>query len=88
MTIRVSSRAVLDLMAGRITQKEFYASIGAGDESKFPNFFKQQLDQRNLISAVQFQSGGIDEDDDLLIFEFHPDPAMLPILREMEKDKP
>jgi len=75
--IKVSARAVLQLLAG--TQSfERFATVHGWDEGK-ANFFKLRLDSGQLFSSVRIQSLESDSDDDWLEFEFGPpDPAVSP----------
>jgi len=82
--IKVSARMVLDLLAGRITQDEFFRAQhfvfdDAKDPFPRPNPFMDELNQGRLITDVKVESQGDERDDDWLIFKFDgPDPAISP----------
>lgn len=71
MTIKISSRLVLELLAGRISTKRF-EQMAFGNHQ---NQFEYELRQGLMISSAHIESGGIDEDDDRLVFELGQDPA-------------
>jgi hypothetical protein len=64
---------VLELLAGRITQEQFQRN--AFGEHK--NLFDHQLSLGNTIQASRVEKGGLDEDDDWLVFELEPDIAAM-----------
>ena len=70
-TVKISARLIHDLLAGRITLEHFNYVTGFKDM----NPFKAKLDHGEIISAARIEHGGADEDDDLLVFEFEPDPS-------------
>jgi hypothetical protein len=68
--IKLSARLVHEYLAGRIDADRFrQAAFQDG------NYFESELLQGSWIRQVQFESGGIDEDDDYLIFELADDPG-------------
>jgi hypothetical protein len=75
MTIQISARAVQELMAGRLTAKEFEDWTVGG----LPNPFERQLALGRTISSVSFVPKDVNEDDDHLIFTFKDDPAAAPL---------
>jgi hypothetical protein len=75
MTVSISARALLDLLAGRLTQEHFQHAIGMDDARGRANLFKLCLDRGEVISAIRLEPGGIDEDDDRLVIEFSKDPS-------------
>jgi len=75
MTIKISARALLDLLAERITVKQFQHFTGLEDKPGQPNIFKHRLEQGDILSDVKIEPGGIDEDDDWLVMELKHDPA-------------
>lgn len=79
MTIKLSARALLDLLAGRITIENFQDFTGLGDKSGQPNIFKHRLEQGDILSDVKIEPGGIDEDDDWLVIELKQDPSAAPL---------
>jgi hypothetical protein len=70
MTVRISARALQELMAGRLTAEEFQ-NWTAGR----PNPFERHLALGWTISGVAFESKNADADDDYLTFVFKDDPA-------------
>lgn len=78
-SIRLSSRAVVELLAGRITPEHFAAVHGwdrRGDSGHI-NFFEHMLSQGRMISETTVTR--TDDDDDWLTFQFgDPDPAISP----------
>ena len=79
MTISISARALLDLLAGRITPDQFIHMVGMKETPTQKNLFKHRLDQGDVISSVGIEPGGIDEDDDRLIIELARDPSAAPL---------
>lgn len=73
MKVKVSARALLDLLAGRISAEQFRSAVGGREGVK--NLFKHCLDEGLTIQGVELESGGVDEDDDLLVLSFSDDPA-------------
>ncbi|WP_058186658.1 hypothetical protein [Terracidiphilus gabretensis] len=71
MTVRISGRALQELMAGRLTVKEFENWTVGGR----PNPFEQQLALGWTISSVSYEPKDASADDDYLIFTFKDDPA-------------
>ncbi len=79
MTIKISARALLDLLAGRITVEHFQRSTGLLDSSTQKNIFAQLLDQGETFAGIEIEPGGIDEDDDWLTIRFKHDAAAAPL---------
>lgn len=75
MSIRISSRLVLDLLAGRISQQEFQ-TIAFG---KNENLFEIQLKRGCTIQASSVEKAGLDDDDDYLVLDLEPDFAASPL---------
>jgi hypothetical protein len=75
ITYRMSSRALQDFLAGRITEKEFRHFLGEREDGSSIARF---LDRGLTISEISFEKGSIDEDDDTLILRFSKDPAAHP----------
>lgn len=66
--IKISSRTMLDLLAGKITYEEF--------PEFYKEFFQRKLSEGKLIESVNFERE-IESDDDWLIFKFgNQDPAI------------
>jgi hypothetical protein len=71
--VRVSARALLDLLAGRMTAEQFRYQLGERRGER--NMFQHWLDKGMTLSAVNIESGGTDEDDDYLVLTLNDDPA-------------
>lgn len=73
--VRISSRALLEALATGdfrgVASK--YASGG-----KDANFFLQELKRGRIIGACRVENGGVDEDDDHIVFEFKEDASASP----------
>lgn len=74
MTLRISARAVQELMAGALSP-EMFQDVVFGEH----NPVRQQLAAGRTISDVRLEPKGVDEDDDHLFFEFRLDPAATPL---------
>jgi hypothetical protein len=75
--IKVSARAVLELLAGAQTYEQFAAAHG-WEEDRF-NMFKARLASGHLFKSVRIESLAPGRDDDWLEFEFGlPDPGISP----------
>lgn len=82
MTAKISARALQELMAGRMTPKQFQHHV-MGEH----NLFEAQLQRGLTISAVGFESSGSDKDDDYVTFEFEEDPAAAPLRDPLNQPK-
>jgi hypothetical protein len=86
MTVRISARALQELMAGRLTAEGF-ENWTAGR----PNPFERHLALGWTISSVSFEPKNASADDDYLIFTFKDDPAAtalrLPVELRTEKSE-
>lgn len=75
--IKVSARAVLELLAGAMTYERF-AEVHRWTEGQF-NMFESRLASGHLFESAKIEQLGTDQDDDWLVFEFGaPDPAISP----------
>lgn len=74
--VKVSARAILDFLAGRITPERFALELGQRDGQ--PNQFDQWLRMGKTLSAIEFEEGGLDEDDDSVVLTLSDDPAARP----------
>lgn len=74
LTAKISARALMELLAGRLSDKQFKDWIAGAGGDKDKNLFELWLSQGRSISAVTFESMGPDRDDDYVIFEFERDP--------------
>lgn len=83
MTISLSVRTLLDLIAVRLTRERFQHAIGVGDSRGRANLFMHCLDRDEVISAIRLEPSGVDEDDDCVGIEFPKDPSAsaLPMTR-------
>jgi len=79
MTIKISARAFLDLLAGRITLEQFHHFSGLENGSTKRNIFAHRLDQGDTLSSVKIEHGGLDEDDDWLVIDLQQDPSAGPL---------
>jgi len=68
MTIKVSAKRTHLLLAGKITPEQFSDETFRGE-----NEFASRLAQGLAIQSVTFENGGIDKDDDYLVFELDYD---------------
>lgn len=84
MEVKISTRALIDLLAGRMTAEQFRRQIGEGPNQK--NFFKHALDTGKTLQGISFQSGGLDEDDDQMVLTLADDPGARP-LRLPDRDQ-
>ena len=75
ITYRMSSRALQDFLAGRITEEQFRYFLGERESGPTIGRF---LDQGFTISEISHEKGGLDEDDDTLILHFSRDRAAHP----------
>ncbi len=73
-TVKISSRTILELLAGRLDPTAFFKAY---EFEKF-NPFSQQMSEGRLIADVRVEKSKVAEDDDeWLIFEFgEADPAI------------
>ena len=86
MTIKVSARALLDLLAGRITMEQFQHFTGLEHKPNQPNIFAHRLSQGDTLADIKIESGGTDEADGWLVVHFKHDPAAAPLtLRPLER---
>jgi hypothetical protein len=74
--VKISSRAVLDLLAGQIDQREFFSRHGFEER----NPFLREMRHGRLITNVRIEKSQVPEnDDEWLVFEFGDvDPAISP----------
>jgi hypothetical protein len=69
--VRVSSRTVLDLLAGKITYEDFPDS--------YKEFFADMAGEGRLLTSACVEKDSHEQDDDWLLFTFgKPDPAVRP----------
>jgi hypothetical protein len=84
MTLKISARAVQELMAGRLSSEQFRNWTFGED-----NPVRRQIEAGRTISSVRFETQGNNEEDDYLIFEFRDDPSAraLQMPAELKGDK-
>jgi hypothetical protein len=88
--MRISARALHELLAGKMTCDEFMQQHRFVEEDgrKGINPFAGYLNQGRMITAVHVDTPG-DEDDDWLVFEFgEPDPAISKFRRARKETDP
>lgn len=73
--IKVSARAVLELLAGAITYERF-AEVHGWTEGRF-DFFRSRLNSGQLFISAKIENLGAGADDDWLEFEFGPPDAAI-----------
>lgn len=70
-SIKLSSRAVLDLLAGKISYEDF--------SDTYKDYFRDMANEGRLFKAVSIEKGENEKDDDWLTFVFgKSDPAVRP----------
>ena len=72
LTVKISTRGLLELLAGRITPDEFHRTTAG------KNYFENWLQRGYAISDATFIGGGSDEDDDQISLRFEVDPNASP----------
>jgi hypothetical protein len=75
--IKISSRALLDLLADRITVEQFRDFLGEAPPGN--NLFKRWLDMGKTLAEIKIEPAGADDDDDYLVLSFKDDPAAGPL---------
>jgi hypothetical protein len=70
-TMRVSARALQELMAGQISEERFRQIVWGRDDNRV----FAELKSGRTISDIRFESKGVDQDDDYVVIEFGFDPA-------------
>lgn len=70
-TMKMSALLLHEYLAGKISREQFERNaFGEGND------FKRWLESGYALCNARFESAGLDEDDDYVIFEFSPDPAL------------
>jgi len=69
MTAKISARALLELLAGRMDGRSFNAWVAGED-----NLFERWLAQGYSIADISFESQGTHKDDDYIVLKLEPDP--------------
>jgi len=80
-SVKISSRALVRLLAGEISSTDFFVQQWGGNSvSPHSNPFQHMFSEGRMIKSVNVENGG-DEDDDWLEFEFgDPDAAAAPFV--------
>lgn len=69
--IKISSRALFDLLSGKITYGEF--------PEEYKNYFKGRASEEKLIDEIEIEKAPNEKDDDWLTIKFgEPDAAVSP----------
>ena len=77
--IRISARAVLELLAGSLSQAEFEKAHGFSDSKRNP--FLRKLKSGQLIKSIRIEPDDVPErDDDWIVIELADDPAVSPFV--------
>jgi len=72
MSIELSARLLHELLAGRITREQFQQRAFSREDF---NQFEYQLAHGRTIRSARLVPGGVDEDDDLIVFDLADDVA-------------
>ncbi len=72
-TLHIPARALLDLLAGRITPQQFAHFMG--DQPSDVALIKSLLDNGNTLSKIEMSKRDVDVDDDHIVLHFADDPA-------------
>lgn len=75
MTYKISSRALQDFLSRKIDERTFRNLIGDRDDGPT---MKRFIEQGFTIKSASFEAGGVDKDDDYIVFEFGCDAAAAP----------
>jgi hypothetical protein len=84
MQVKVSARMLMDLLAERITPEQFRYHMSGGGRHK--NSFRHWLDRGLTIQAAEFESLGLDADDDVLVLTLSDDPAARALEASAKRD--
>jgi hypothetical protein len=80
-TVRISARALLELLSGKVEQKKFlkdHRLIPTETHPDTKNIFEIRLNHGSLIDEIQIEKSEIEDDDWILIKFTDPDPAVSP----------
>lgn len=72
--IKVPARALLDLLAGRISESEFRSYINPNNNGV--NYVEALLKKGLTVSSAEMSKRNIDDDDDHIILSFSDDPSV------------
>ncbi len=73
MSVTISARGLLDLLAGRITEAQFRSMVT--EDSKSKNIFLHWLNLGYTISGIEMLPREVDQEDDRIRLYFSDDPA-------------
>ena len=79
--IKISAKAMLKLLAGKLSWEKFSYHLGFERPTGFtlPNMFLKMLNEGKLISIAKIEKRDFEIDDDWLVFKFDDqDPAISP----------
>ncbi len=77
--VKVSSRTLLELLAGKLPWDEVFYNLGfEGFSSSIPNRFLTMLNDGKSFNEVKIEKGKNERDDDWVVFKFDEDPAISP----------
>jgi hypothetical protein len=77
--IKISSRTLLDLLLGNISQKQFLKFYEMNDKDYVYDFLLKELKEGRLISESSIEKSIDEKDDDWIVFKFgEPDAAISP----------
>ena len=74
--LKFSSRALLELMTGKISQAEFAKTVGLNEGLTLAGLLQKGF----TLHALSLAALGIDHDDDQCVVELRRDPAAAPLL--------
>jgi hypothetical protein len=84
MTVRISARALLELLAGKLDQKEFFERHGflpsVPDVPPRVNPFLVSVEKGRMIDSVSIEKSDAEDDDWITIELSKPDPAISPFV--------
>lgn len=80
MRVKVSARALQQYLAGLLSKAEFESLVFGSHR----NEFVAATFNMDSIRNVSFESGGLDEDDDLVVFDLGFDPGAAPLGQRSE----
>lgn len=73
--MKLSSRLLMEFLAGNISEADFRYGLGIKDGSPFATLLRKGL----MPSNVTLEAGGHDKDDDYIVLEFDLDPSVSPL---------
>lgn len=86
--IKISARTVLELLAGRISQEDFFKLHDFTDEVWYKlNPFKEMMSKGSLISNIALETGENERDDDWLVITFGEIDAAISLFKVPESHK-